>query len=124
MEKYRREDYVNDKRLLKNIYIDDPLTDDLEEILGNNEGVNLDSLIHKLQDIKNKYQEKKIKLDISWYDGDIGVSIFDTRLETDEEYKRRIKEEEKEYREMVRRLERDEAYREELLRLKEKYGYL
>jgi hypothetical protein len=83
-----------------------------------------DEVIQKMEEYKRAYQDRKIKFDVQTYGHDGGVEIVlkETRLETDKEYDRRIKAEQKEEERLKAAMAKtDEKERKEYERLKKKF---
>jgi hypothetical protein len=77
-----------------------------------------------MEEFKEAYQDRKIKFDVQPYghDGGVEIVLLETRLETDKEYDRRIKAEQKEE-ELLKavKAKTDEKERKEYERLKKKF---
>jgi hypothetical protein len=88
------------------------------------DGLTPDGVIRKMEEFKEVYQDRKIKFDVQYYGHDGGVEIVlqETRLETDKEYDRRIKAEQKEEERLKAAMAKtDEKERKEYERLKKKF---
>ena len=109
-----KEDYVHEKRR----YVIEYLPDDDFNIGGKDE-IKLDDLLTTIQEFKKEYPGKELCLEIN---SDLSFPLFYRRLETDEEYKRRIRKEEVRYKQALSWEKKELAYQAELRNLKRKYG--
>lgn len=88
------------------------------------EGLTPDGVIQKMEEFKEAYQDRNIRFGVEYYGHDGGVEIVlqETRLETDKEYDRRIKAEQKEEERLKAAMAKtDEKERKEYERLKKKF---
>jgi hypothetical protein len=84
-----------------------------------------DEVIRVMEEYKQRYQDRKISFGIQsyGYDGGVEVILLETRPETDREYNKRIKAEQKEEERMKAAWAKtEEKERKEYERLKKKYG--
>jgi hypothetical protein len=83
-----------------------------------------DEVIQKMEEFKEAYQDRKIGFGVEHYgyDGGLEIVLQETRLETDKEYDRRIKAEQKEEERLKAAMAKtDEKERKEYERLKKKF---
>ena len=83
-----------------------------------------DDLILYAQNLKRGYGDRKIRFVVEsyGYDGRVTVELWETRLENDQEYRARVKAEEKAAQARKKQDDkRDERERKEYLRLKKKF---
>ena len=83
-----------------------------------------DEVIQKVKEYKDQYPDREIIFDVShWgYDGGIDLSLIGTRLETDAEYNKRLKAEQKEREKIsAAKAKSDEQDRKTYERLKKKF---
>lgn len=84
-----------------------------------------DEVIQVMEEYKQRYQGRKINFGVQsyGYDGGVEVVILETRPETDREYDKRIKAEQKEQERMkAAKAKSVEKERKEYERLKKKFG--
>jgi hypothetical protein len=89
------------------------------------DGLTPDRVIQKMEEYKQRYQDRKISFGVQsyGYDGGVEVVILETRPETDREYNKRIKAEQKEEERMkAAKAKSEEKERKEYERLKKKFG--